>query len=88
MRKLSSRGITYANRGASGGYSLVKSPEQTIIGEIVRALEDDMEIIECVVGKGTCKCCPSRSVWNKLYRGINQILDEITLKQMIEGDVK
>ncbi len=88
MRMLSARGIVSATRGASGGYFLVRPPEEIKIGEIVRALEDDMEIIECVSKDGACKCCPSSMVWKKLYNGINELLDSITLKQMLDGDVQ
>ena len=87
MRILSGRGIVAANRGASGGYYLAKPPEEIRIGDIVRALEDDMEIIECVTKGGKCKCCPSSRVWKRLYNGINEVLDSITLKDMLEGNV-
>lgn len=87
MRMLSKRNIVSANRGASGGYYLSREPKDITIGEIVRALEDDMEIIECVKEGGKCKCCPSSGVWKKLYDGINEILDEMTLEQMIKGEL-
>ncbi|MBO7274638.1 MAG: Rrf2 family transcriptional regulator, partial [Clostridia bacterium] len=45
MRMLSARGIVAASRGVSGGYFLARAPKDISIGEIVRALEDDMEII-------------------------------------------
>ena len=88
MRMLSARGIVTANRGANGGYYLAKPPKNITIGEIVRALEDDMEIIECVTEKGSCKCCPSQAVWKRLYDGINGVLDSMTLKQMLDGEIK
>ena len=87
MRMLSSRGIVTASRGKSGGYYLAKSPSEITVGEIVRALEDDMEIIECVSDGGKCKCCPTSKVWKKLYDGINSILDGMTLEQMINGNL-
>ena len=87
MRMLSGRGIVAASRGASGGYYLKRSPEDITVGEIVRALEDDMEIIECVKSDGKCKCCPTSGVWKKLYREINKVLDSMTLKQMIDGEL-
>ena len=87
MRMLSSRGIITANRGASGGYYLAKPPEEIKIGEIVRALEDDMQIIDCVGKDGKCRC-PSQAVWKRLYDGINQVLDGMTLKQMLDGEIK
>ena len=88
MRMLSSREIVSASRGANGGYYLARSPKEITIGEIVRTLEDDMEIVECVKTDGKCKCCPSSKVWKKLYDGINDLLDGITLEQMIKGEVK
>ena len=87
MRMLSVRGIITANRGASGGYYLAKPPEEIKIGEIVRALEDDMQIIGCVGKDGGCRC-PSQAVWKRLYDGINDVLDSMTLKQMLDGEIK
>ena len=87
MRLLGSRSIVSANRGANGGYYLLKDPKDITIGEIVRALEDDMKIIECVDKNGTCKCCPSQRVWKKLYTGINDVLDSMTLSQVLNGEL-
>lgn len=88
MRMLSKRNVVQASRGATGGYQLARSPMEITVGEIVRTLEDDMEIIECVKADGKCKCCPSSKVWKKLYDGINALLDGITLEQMIKGEIK
>lgn len=87
MRLLIKRNIVVGSRGANGGYSLARAPEEISVGEIVRALENDMKIIECLDGNGNCKCCPSSMVWKKLYKGINEILDGITLKQMTDGEI-
>ncbi len=90
LRMLSKREIVTANRGTNGGYLLTRPPEQVTVGEIVRTLEDDMEIIECVKNDKDkkCKCCPSSKVWKKLYDGINDLLDSMTLKQVIDGEIK
>lgn len=88
MRMLSKRNIVSATRGANGGYYLSRPPKKITIGEIVRTLEDDMEIIECVKEGGKCKCCPSSKVWKRLYDGINGLLDSMTLEQMINGELK
>ena len=87
MRMLASRNIVMANRGANGGYFLAREPKDIAIGEIVRALEDDREIIECVSKEKSCKCCPTSLVWKKLYQGINNLLDSMTLEQMIKGQL-
>ena len=88
MRMLSKRNIVSASRGSNGGYYLARSPKEITVGDIVRTLEDDMEIVECVKADGKCKCCPSSKVWKKLYDGINELLDGITLEQMIKGEIK
>lgn len=87
MRLLIKRDIVTASRGANGGYTLKSPPNEISIGQIVRALEDDIEIIECVSKDGKCKCCPSSKVWKKLYNGINQLLDSMSLEQMIKGEI-
>lgn len=88
MRMLSARDIVCATRGASGGYSLARPPKDITVGEIVRALEDDMEIIECVKSDGKCKCCPSSGVWKRLHKGINELLDSMNVEQMIKGELQ
>ena len=87
MRLLIKRDIITASRGANGGYTLKCPPSDISIGQIVRALEDDIEIIECVSKDGKCKCCPSSKVWKKLYNGINELLDSMSLEQMIKGEI-
>ena len=82
MRILSSRNIVSAVRGAGGGYYLTKDPSKITVGEVVRALEDDMEIVGCVVKP--CGRCPTGAVWKKLYDGINQVLDSMTIRSIIE----
>ena len=87
LKILLSTGAVKATRGANGGYSLAKPAEEIKMGEVVRALEEDnMEIIGCVSKSGCC--CPSSALWKKLFDGINDVLDGITLKDVSEGSLK
>ena len=85
MRTLSAAVVVKANRGTSGGYYLAKSASETTAGEIVRALEDELEIITCVKNSA-CNKCGTSFVWKELYNGINAVLDGITLQSMVEND--
>ena len=87
MRLLASRGIVRAQRGAAGGYSLAREPAAVSVGAVVRALEDDMEFIHCAAKASPCKKCLSAAVWQKLYREINRVLDEMTLSDMLKGEI-
>ena len=87
LKILLSVGAVTSSRGASGGYSLAKPAEEISMGEVVRALEEDnMEIIGCVNKTGCC--CPSSALWKKLFDGINDILDGVTLKDVAQGTIR
>ena len=86
MRILSNTGIVKSTRGANGGYTLARPASQIKMGEVVRALEENnLEFIGCVSKKGCC--CPSSRIWQKLYKGMNEILDGITLQDMVDDNL-
>ena len=83
MRFLTKEGLVSAERGANGGYYLLRQPKDITVGDVVRALEEEMEFITCVAQGNACTC-PTKNVWKKLYDGINSVLDSITLQNMID----
>ena len=86
LKILLSVGAVTSSRGATGGYTLAKPAEEIKMGKVVRALEEDnMEIIGCVNKPGCC--CPSSALWKKLFDGINAILDDVSLKDIVEGNL-
>lgn len=85
MRFLCGAEVVFATRGASGGYALTKAPNAISCGKVIRALENDLKIVECV-NSPCSKKCESVFVWRKLYNGINQILDDISLEDALEGN--
>jgi Rrf2 family protein len=85
MSVLKKENIVTSTRGASGGYVLTNPPADTTVGQILRALEDNLEVVECV-GDGECVCpdkCASFVVWNKLYAAMNDALNSINLASLI-----
>ena len=82
MRMLSAKGIVRAERGVSGGFRMTCAPEKITIGDVARALEDNMEIVDCVTF--CCPNCATGEVWRRLYDGINGVLDSMTLQSMID----
>ena len=85
MRILTREGIVSAERGVNGGYYLLKEPVEITVGSIVRALEEEIEFINCISTESHC-VCPTKPVWQKLYRGINELLDSITLQNMLDDN--
>jgi len=80
--------LVIAVRGANGGYKLAASPDKITVGQILRAVEDNLEIVDCLHKDCSNKCnCVSRNLWARLYKNINDYLDTILLQQLAEDNL-
>ena len=82
-------GLVKSVRGAQGGYVLAQEPSEITVGSILRALEGSLAPVDCVVEDESydcekSQCCVTRSVWLKVRDSINQVIDSITLEDLIE----
>lgn len=80
-------------RGAQGGYVLAHKPEEISIGDVLRALEGSLAPVDCVVEDDSAKCtksdsCVTRLVWEKIRDKVNEVVDSITLSDLIEEHEK
>jgi Rrf2 family protein len=80
-------GLIQSTRGAHGGYTLAKRPEEITIQNIFDALEGEICLVDCV--KDTKKCprvetCPTRDVWSALDERIRETLSSITLSDLVK----
>ena len=77
--------LVTSTRGEQGGYVLARRPEDITVGDVLRALEGGLNLVDCLLEEDTCgkSCaCPSRIVWLKIRDGLNAIVDGITLQDM------
>lgn len=80
--------IVDAYRGANGGYKLADAPQNITVGQVLRAVEGNLEIVDCIHHNCNNKCkCVSQHLWAKLYENINSYLDTISLLQLAEDDL-
>lgn len=80
--------IVISSRGAAGGYKLAANPQNITVGQVLRAVEDNLEIVDCLHKNCSAKCnCVSHNLWAKLYENINAYLDTITLEQLAADNV-
>ena len=75
--------IVRAYRGKSGGYILAREPQDITVGDMLVALDDGFVAPECVLGNCTDMYCPNRNVLNKINDGINNVLQSVTLLDII-----
>ncbi len=74
-------------RGAQGGYLLVKEPKDITVGDILIVLEGPVSISDCVVDEDICEnsgICVTKIVWERLKKGIEDVINSITLQNMID----
>lgn len=80
-------------RGAQGGYMLARTPEEITVGDIIRALEGPLGPSDCVLEEDAhvcdhAECCVTRVVWEKIRISISDVIDSITLQDMVNDYVK
>ena len=85
---LKKAGYVKSTRGAQGGYSLAKPADQISVGDILRALEGDLNPVDCaLVNEGKqCEdvdCCVTKIVWKKISDSINDVVNNITLYDLV-----
>ncbi|MGI6584432.1 MAG: Rrf2 family transcriptional regulator [Gracilibacteraceae bacterium] len=85
-------GLVTSIRGAQGGYELIRKPEEISVGEIIRTLEGPLAPAECVLDdEPECtkaEYCVTRLIWEKIMESINNVIDSITLNDMVDDYYK
>ncbi len=82
-------GLVTTVRGAQGGYQLAKEPQAITVGDIIDATEGPLSISECLSDEGSCHRagqCKTRRVWEYLSNSINDLLQSISLQDMLEQE--
>ena len=86
MALLNKGKLVTSTRGAKGGYSLARRPEDYTIGEILRITEGDMAPVECVDNESYCSRrtqCITIKLWEKIGLAISDIVDNTTLADLL-----
>lgn len=89
IAKLKKAGIVESTRGARGGYILAKPAEEISVGEILRALEGDLNPVDCseLAGGPSCNSsdiCVTKYVWKRISDSINNAVDGLMLSELVE----
>ncbi|HHV84144.1 MAG TPA: Rrf2 family transcriptional regulator [Tepidanaerobacter syntrophicus] len=87
MAILKKEGLVQSVRGAYGGYLLTREPSKITVGDVLRALEGPIGLVDCVLEQDAAECekydsCITRIVWEKIRDSIIKTIDSITLWDM------
>lgn len=86
VNPLMKAGIVKSFRGAQGGYILTNPPDQITVGEILRILEGSLSPVDCVDYENcpNVDACVSLSIWRKMKEALDEVVDAITLADMVQ----
>jgi Rrf2 family protein len=84
LAALRKAGLVSAVRGARGGFTLTRSPEEITVLEVVEALEGPLAPTSCDGGSlcGRSGACAAASVWAKATDALRDVFDTTTLADL------
>lgn len=92
VKLLVSGKLVKGTSGKGGGYRLLRKPEEYTIGEILKITEGSLATVACLHDdaeecprEGICKTLP---MWKKFDSLIHDFFEQITLKDLIDGNIR
>jgi Rrf2 family transcriptional regulator, nitric oxide-sensitive transcriptional repressor len=89
MQKLARKGFISSYQGVHGGYILAKDPAVIKVSDVMNAIEEKstLSIIQCEAGEAD-ECiirttCTIKNPLIKLQNSINQVINELTILEMV-----
>ena len=87
---LKRHGLLHSKTGKGGGYSLMKTPAEITVGQIIRTLDGPLALIPCVSQTAYARCeecadeatCGVRLAMKEVRDATAQILDHTTLSAL------
>jgi Rrf2 family protein len=91
MTSLVSAGLVQSARGYDGGFSLAKPPPEIKLREVIEVVEGSLAPVACVDNSKLCRrvnICVTREIWGRLKKAMLEVLDGITLEDMVKMQKK
>ncbi len=88
LKRLAREGLLVSQRGARGGYSLARPPEEVTVAEAIGALEGPIALTECGTADGRCPqeaTCHVRDPWQQINQVLHEALARLTLSDLVRG---
>jgi FeS assembly SUF system regulator len=91
LKTLAAGGLVASQRGARGGYRLLRKLSAIPVADVIAAVDGPIALTACVDGTtGCCESeglCPMRGRWDPVNEAIQQALSAITLADMQEASI-
>lgn len=83
---LTRMGYVDARRGPGGGIALARPAADIVIADVVRDMEDDLNLVECFCEEGSCiikPVCELKSALSQALAAYLQTLERYTLQDLL-----
>ena len=87
ISQLSVAGLLHTSRGARGGVSLARNPEDITMLDVVEAIDGPIMLNECVGDSHGCKFdqeCPMRNLWGEIQDDLVARLSGTTFADFVK----
>jgi len=87
IRPLKEGGYIKSKRGPRGGHMLTRKPEDIRVGHIVRLMEGELALTDCVKDSAICPIaedCLTRKIWIDATNAMFEKLDSISVAELID----
>jgi FeS assembly SUF system regulator len=85
LKSLARHGVLESHRGAKGGYSLVRRPEELTVADMISALDGPLALTQCAAGPEVCELehhCAIRNPWQVINQVVVNALSTVTLADL------
>ncbi len=89
VSQLSVAGLLQTSRGARGGVSLAKTPEEITVLDVVEAIDGPILLNECVACGGNCtfgESCPMKPMWTDTQSELVNRLKNVTFNSFVQAN--
>jgi Rrf2 family transcriptional regulator, nitric oxide-sensitive transcriptional repressor len=83
---LTRMGYVDARRGPGGGIALARPAQDIVIADVVRDMEDDLNLVECFCEEGSCiikPVCELKSALTQALAAYLETLERYTLQDLL-----
>ena len=88
---LKNAGLIHTARGAHGGFTLTRPPEQLTLKDVIAAVEGPICLAGCVSDPLACVRsggCAVQDFWGEATRKMIQVLESFTLRRLADEEIK
>ncbi|BBG00919.1 MULTISPECIES: RrF2 family transcriptional regulator [Pseudonocardia] len=89
VQRLAGAGLVETSRGRGGGVRLVRDPATITVGEVMRTMENDFAVVECLGPARYCRIagvCGARNVFAQALDAYFEVLDASSIEDIAGND--